>query len=41
MTEISNVDELKNYFKKLQRTINIDADFKFIDVYLVKKNKQT
>ena len=39
MTEISNVDQLKNYFKKLQRTINIDADFKFIDVYLVKKNK--
>ncbi len=39
MNETNNTDELKNYFKKLQRVINTDVDFKFIDVYLIKKSK--
>ena len=36
---MSDIDLIIDYFRKLERTIMYDADFAFIDVRLVKKNK--
>ena len=36
---MADVEIIKNYFKKLQRVIAMEADFKFLDLALIKKNK--